>query len=67
MGAFAPEVVDRIVAVVGDEIILLSEVDEEIYLAQKLARVALRTHNVTTLGQLVNQSLSCPDVISTAT
>lgn len=30
----APEIVDRIVAVVGDEIILLSEVDEEVYLAQ---------------------------------
>jgi len=29
----APEIVDRIVAVVGNEIILLSELDEEVYLA----------------------------------
>lgn len=32
--AAAPEIVDRVVAVVGDDIILLSEIDEELYLAQ---------------------------------
>ncbi len=41
--------------------------NEEIYLAQKLARVALRTHNVTSLAQLVNRDLQAPDVVSTAT
>ncbi len=40
--------------------------NEEIYLAQKLARLALRTHNVTSLSQLVNRELQEPDVISTA-
>jgi formate dehydrogenase major subunit len=41
--------------------------NEEIYLAQKLARMALRTHNVTSLTQLVNQEFACPEVVSTAT
>ncbi len=40
--------------------------NEEIYLAQKLARLALRTHNVTSLAQLVNRDLQAPDVVSTA-
>jgi predicted molibdopterin-dependent oxidoreductase YjgC len=40
--------------------------NEEIYLAQKFARVALRTHNVTSAAQLVNRDLFCPEVISTA-
>jgi len=41
--------------------------NEEIYLAQKLARMALRTHNVTSCTQLVNQEFACQDVVSTAT
>jgi formate dehydrogenase major subunit len=41
--------------------------NEEIYLAQKLARVALRTHNVTSFARLVNRQLDCPEVVSTAT
>ena len=41
--------------------------NEEIYLAQKFARVAMRTHNVTSFSQLVNQDLACPEVVSTAT
>ena len=40
--------------------------NEEIYLAQKLARLALRTHNVTSLAHLVNRGLEAPDVMSTA-
>ena len=40
--------------------------NEEIYLAQKLARVALKTHNVTSFTQVVNASLLCPEVVSTA-
>ena len=40
--------------------------NEEIYLAQKLARVALRTHNVTSLAHLVNRELQAPEVVSTA-
>jgi formate dehydrogenase major subunit len=40
--------------------------NEEIYLAQKLARVALKTHNVTSFAQLVNEPLWCPEVVSTA-
>ncbi|HQR29174.1 MAG TPA: FAD-dependent oxidoreductase [Anaeromyxobacteraceae bacterium] len=40
--------------------------NEEIYLAQKLARLALRTHNVTSLAHLVNPGLQAPDVVSTA-
>jgi peptidyl-prolyl cis-trans isomerase SurA len=35
------ETVDRIVAIVGDEIVLLSEIDEEVYLAQVQGRVEL--------------------------
>jgi formate dehydrogenase major subunit len=41
--------------------------NEEIYLAQKLARVALKTHNVTSVGNLVNADLFAPDVLATAT
>jgi formate dehydrogenase major subunit len=40
--------------------------NEEIYLAQKLARLALRTHNVTSLSHLVNSELEAADVMSTA-
>jgi predicted molibdopterin-dependent oxidoreductase YjgC len=40
--------------------------NEEVYLAQKLARVALRTNNVTSFSRLVNASLEAPDVVSTA-
>jgi len=40
--------------------------NEEIYLAQKLARLALRTHNVTSLAHLVNTELQAADVVSTA-
>jgi formate dehydrogenase major subunit len=40
--------------------------NEEIYLAQKMARLALRTHNVTSLAHLVNRELQAPDVVSTA-
>ena len=41
--------------------------NEEVYLAQKLARVALKTHNVATAAHLLNPGLACPDVVSTAT
>jgi formate dehydrogenase major subunit len=41
--------------------------NEEIYLAQKLARLALRTHNVTSLAHLVNRDLQAPEIVSTAT
>ena len=41
--------------------------NEEIYLAQKFARVALRTHNVTSFNHLVNRELFAPDVFATAT
>jgi formate dehydrogenase major subunit len=41
--------------------------NEEAYLAQKLARVALRTHDVGSLAHLVNRDLQCPEVVSTAT
>jgi len=41
--------------------------NEEIYLAQKLARVALRTHNVTSFASVVNRGFDCPEVVSTAT
>ena len=41
--------------------------NEEIYLAQKFARVALRTHNVTSFSHLVNRELFAPDVVATAT
>lgn len=40
--------------------------NEEVYLAQKLARLALRTHNVTSFARLVNRELSAPEVVSTA-
>lgn len=53
----------------GDEVaVLLSPrlTNEEIYLAQKLARVALGTNQVTTCAHLVNRELFCPDVVSTA-
>jgi formate dehydrogenase major subunit len=41
--------------------------NEEIYLAQKFARVALHTHNVTSFSHLVNRGLFAPDVLATAT
>ena len=41
--------------------------NEEIYLAQKLARVVLGTHNVTSFSTLSNESLVAPDVLATAT
>jgi formate dehydrogenase major subunit len=41
--------------------------NEEIYLAQKFARVALRTHNVTSFSHLVNRATFAPDVLATAT
>lgn len=40
--------------------------NEEIYLAQKFARVALGTHNVTSFSHLVNRELFAPDVLATA-
>jgi predicted molibdopterin-dependent oxidoreductase YjgC len=40
--------------------------NEEIYLAQKFARVALKTHNVTSFTRLVNQEVSSPGVLATA-
>jgi formate dehydrogenase major subunit len=40
--------------------------NEEVYLAQKLARVALKTHNVTSVASLVNPELFAPDVLATA-
>jgi formate dehydrogenase major subunit len=41
--------------------------NEEIYLAQKLARVALKTHNVTSFSHLVNRETLAPGVLATAT
>ena len=41
--------------------------NEELYLAQKLARVVLGTHQVTTFSRLVNADWDCPEVVSTAT
>ncbi len=41
--------------------------NEEIYLAQKFARVALKTHNVTSFAHVLDPGLFCPDVVSTAT
>jgi formate dehydrogenase major subunit len=41
--------------------------NEEIYLAQKLARVALKTHNVTSFSQILNPGQFHPDVLATAT
>jgi len=40
--------------------------NEEIYLAQKFARVALRTHNVTSFSHLLNPHLLAPSVLATA-
>jgi predicted molibdopterin-dependent oxidoreductase YjgC len=40
--------------------------NEEIYLAQKFARMALKTHNVASFSQLVNRELAAPEVVSTA-
>lgn len=40
--------------------------NEEIYVAQKFARVALGTHQVTSLAALVNRELRCPEIVSTA-
>jgi formate dehydrogenase major subunit len=41
--------------------------NEELYLAQKFARVVLKTHQVTTFARLVNTNWDCPEVVSTAT
>ena len=41
--------------------------NEEIYLAQKVARVAFRTHNVTSFSQMLNPGHFRPDIVSTAT
>ncbi|MBE3135349.1 MAG: FAD-dependent oxidoreductase, partial [Acidobacteria bacterium] len=38
--------------------------NEEIYLAQKLARVALKTHHVTSFTLMANQDLCSPDVLA---
>ncbi|MCG3190912.1 MAG: Nitrate reductase [Thermoanaerobaculia bacterium] len=53
----------------GDQIaVFLSPrlTNEEIYLAQKLARLALHTPNVTSLARTVNRELAAPEVVSTA-
>jgi predicted molibdopterin-dependent oxidoreductase YjgC len=53
----------------GDEFLVLVSprmTNEEIYLAQKFARVALKTNNVTTAAHLVNREVFSPEVISTA-
>ncbi len=41
--------------------------NEEIYLAQKLARIALKTHNVTSFSQTLNPGQFRPDVLASAT
>jgi Uncharacterized anaerobic dehydrogenase len=41
--------------------------NEEIYLAQKLARVVLGTHNVSSFATLMNPEFFYPEVVSTAT
>ncbi len=41
--------------------------NEEIYLIQKFARMALGTHQVTSFSLLVNQELFDPSIVSTAT
>ena len=41
--------------------------NEEIFLAQKLARVGLRTHQVTSFTQLLNPGACVPEVVSTGT
>ncbi|HOU94479.1 MAG TPA: 4Fe-4S binding protein, partial [Polyangiaceae bacterium] len=40
--------------------------NEEAYLAQKLARVALRTHAISSFANLLHPELLCPEVVSTA-
>ncbi|MCU0292418.1 MAG: molybdopterin-dependent oxidoreductase [Thermoanaerobaculaceae bacterium] len=40
--------------------------NEEIYLAQKLARIGLGTQNVTSFASLVNEEYLCPEIVSTA-
>ena len=54
----------------GDEVAVFVSprlTNEEAYLAQKLARTALGTHNVTSLSRIVNAGLDAPEVVSTAT
>jgi len=41
--------------------------NEEIFLAQKLARVGLRTHQVTSFAQLLDRDRQHPEVVSTGT
>lgn len=41
--------------------------NEEAYLAQKFARLALGTHNVASLSHALNPALTAPDVLATAT
>ena len=41
--------------------------NEEAYLAQKLARIVLRTHNVASLADLASDEFAGDDVVSTAT
>ena len=41
--------------------------NEEVYLAQKFARVALKTHNVTSFSHLVNPELLEPGLVGNAT
>lgn len=61
--AAEPEVVDRIVAVVGQEIILLSELDEEVYLAHLRRELdlednaAVEDYRTEILGTLVDGKL----------
>lgn len=40
--------------------------NEELYLAQKLSRIGLGTHNVISFANLVNDEYLCPEVVSTA-
>jgi peptidyl-prolyl cis-trans isomerase SurA len=63
-GALAePEVVDRILAVVGNEIILLSEVDEEVYLAGIRERIdmndpkAVQAYRAEILDAMIEQKI----------
>lgn len=54
----------------GDEVAVFVSprlTNEEVYLAQKLARATLRTNNVTSFSRLVNAGLDAPEVVSTAT
>ena len=53
----------------GDEVAVFVSprmTNEEIYVAQKFARLVLRTHNVTSFANLVNRDQFAPEVISTA-